>query len=210
VWPEWALSALQGIEPHEVMQALYAADRWPRPMVGLGGLELVAIWARTNASPSLVVALRPVGRLGLGGTDPSGQEVHAFLDSLTIGGTLPDVALPDQASTAMAVRSLRLVVDLDQRIKTVARARGAPAGALVREWIVLGLTATEDDAPISRADALRALAGLRPVPGRGSAAQTAAEVRRWHLGRSPPVASGRAAGRVELDPPGIPLPGVRG
>jgi predicted DNA-binding protein len=107
---------------------------------------------------------------GLGGADPSAQEVHAFLDSLTIGGTLPDVALPGQATAAMAVRSLRLPLDLDQRIKTAAQARGVPASTLVREWIELGLTATEDDAPISRADALRALAGLRPLPGSGSAA----------------------------------------
>jgi predicted DNA-binding protein len=70
----------------------------------------------------------------------------------------------------MVVRSLRLPLDLDLRIKAVARARGVPASTLVREWVELGLTATEDDAPISRADALRALAGLRPLGGTGSVA----------------------------------------
>lgn len=109
---------------------------------------------------------------GLGGIDPSPEQVHAFLDSLTVGGALPDVALPDAASVAMVVRSLRLSLDLDQRIKVVAQARGVPASTLIREWIELGLTATEADAPspISRADALRALAGLRPLGGSSSAA----------------------------------------
>ena len=37
--------------------------------------------------------------------------------------------------------------------------------ALVREWIELELTALEHDQPISRADALRALASLRPLGG---------------------------------------------
>ena len=41
--------------------------------------------------------------------------------------------------------------------------RGVPTSTLVREWIELELTALEDDQPISRADALRALAALRPM-----------------------------------------------
>jgi hypothetical protein len=38
-----------------------------------------------------------------------------------------------------------------------------PTSTLVREWIELELTALEDDQPISRADALRALASLLPL-----------------------------------------------
>jgi len=38
-----------------------------------------------------------------------------------------------------------------------------PMSTLVREWIELELTALEQDQPISRADALRALAALRPL-----------------------------------------------
>jgi len=65
----------------------------------------------------------------------------------------------------MVVRSLRLPTDLDQRVKAVAQARGVAMSALVREWIELELAALEQDQPISRADALRALASLRPLGG---------------------------------------------
>jgi predicted DNA-binding protein len=63
----------------------------------------------------------------------------------------------------MIVRSLRLPFELDQRLKAAAQRRGVPTSTLVREWIELELTALEDDQPISRADALRALAALRPM-----------------------------------------------
>jgi hypothetical protein len=36
---------------------------------------------------------------------------------------------------------------------------------LMREWAELELAALENDQPISRADALRALAGVRPIDG---------------------------------------------
>jgi predicted DNA-binding protein len=61
----------------------------------------------------------------------------------------------------MVVRSLRLPLDLDQRLKTAAA--GVPTSTLIREWIELELTALDNDQPISRADALRALATLRPL-----------------------------------------------
>jgi predicted DNA-binding protein len=63
----------------------------------------------------------------------------------------------------MVVRSIRLPVELHERIKKVAGDRGVPATTLIREWIELELSAVEDDQPISRADALRALASLRPL-----------------------------------------------
>jgi hypothetical protein len=83
VWPDWALSALQGIEPHEVMQALYAQHRWPRPMVGLGGLEVVTIWARTNAARPLIVVLLPLGGLDwqiVGARDLRSQELAELIE----------------------------------------------------------------------------------------------------------------------------------
>jgi hypothetical protein len=40
-----------------------------------------------------------------------------------------------------------------------------PTSTLVREWMELELSALEQDQPISRADALRALAALRPLGG---------------------------------------------
>jgi predicted DNA-binding protein len=75
------------------------------------------------------------------------------------GVTPPPV--PDEE--AMVVRSLRLPLDLDRRLKAAASRRGVAMSTLLREWIELELAGLEDDRPISRADALRALASLRPV-----------------------------------------------
>jgi hypothetical protein len=76
---------------------------------------------------------------------------------------LPPRELAEQPS--MVVRSLRLPLDLDQRIKAAAAARGMSFGALLREWAEFQLAELENDQPISRADALRALAALRPLTG---------------------------------------------
>ncbi len=60
-WLPIALARLRGIEPHEVMQALTAETRWPRPVTGPGGVALVTIWARTRAGRRLIVVVRKVG-----------------------------------------------------------------------------------------------------------------------------------------------------
>jgi hypothetical protein len=57
-WVREALDKLQGIEPHEVNQALAAKSRWPRPAVGLGGVRVVVIWARTRTGRPVMVALK--------------------------------------------------------------------------------------------------------------------------------------------------------
>jgi predicted DNA-binding protein len=84
--------------------------------------------------------------------EPSAQQQKKLLESL-----------PEPGSPVMVVRSIRLPVDLHERVKKVAEARGVPATTLIREWIEVELSALENDQPISRADALRALAALRPV-----------------------------------------------
>ena len=86
------------------------------------------------------------------------------MDGLTFSEESAELP-PPPAEPVMVVRSLRLPTDLDQRVKAVAQARGVPMSALVREWIELELAALEQDQPISRADALRALASLRPLGG---------------------------------------------
>ncbi len=73
---------------------------------------------------------------------------------------LPPRELAEQP--AMVVTSLRLPVELYQRIKAAAETRGTTMGALLREWAELELSGLEHDQPISRADALRALASIRP------------------------------------------------
>jgi hypothetical protein len=60
LWPVWALDALHGIEPYEVVQVLGAVDRWPRRAHGPDGLEVLTIWARTRAGRPLIVAVRQV------------------------------------------------------------------------------------------------------------------------------------------------------
>jgi hypothetical protein len=52
------LTKLIGIEPHEVMQVLGSAARWPRPAIGLGGVGILTVWGRTRAGRALMVALR--------------------------------------------------------------------------------------------------------------------------------------------------------
>ena len=54
----WALDALRGIEAHEVVQALSAKRRWPRPAKGPSGVVVLTVWARTNAGRPLIVAVR--------------------------------------------------------------------------------------------------------------------------------------------------------
>jgi len=92
------------------------------------------------------------------------EELGPFMDGLRFSDE--PVQPPPRADDAvMVVRSLRLPLEMDKRLKAAAVARGVPMSTLVREWIELELTALEQDQPISRADALRALAALRPVGG---------------------------------------------
>lgn len=92
-----------------------------------------------------------------------------FMESLVFSDEeVPEDQVPPRGMAVMVVRSLRLPVELDERIKTAATQRGASASTLIREWIELGLTALEQDEPISRADALRALAGVRRIEEPGA------------------------------------------
>ncbi len=90
------------------------------------------------------------------------EDVQPLMDGLQFSDE-PAELPPRPGDTVMVVRSLRLSVELDKRLKAAAEARGVPMSTLVREWIELELTALEQDQPISRADALRALAALRPL-----------------------------------------------
>jgi hypothetical protein len=59
-WPDWALDALHGIEPYEVVQALGAVRRWPRRARSRDGIEVLTGWARTQGGRPLIVAVRQV------------------------------------------------------------------------------------------------------------------------------------------------------
>ena len=54
---------LRGIEPHEILQALEATVRWPRPATGSDGQPYLTIWARTHAGRPIMVVTKADGRL---------------------------------------------------------------------------------------------------------------------------------------------------
>jgi predicted DNA-binding protein len=99
------------------------------------------------------------------------EEAAAFMDDLAFGA--PPTAqqeadllatLPPQGSPVMVVRSLRLPVELDEAVAGAAETAGVTKTAWIRQAIEMALTMeSEDDQPISRADALRALTLLRPL-----------------------------------------------
>ena len=64
------------------------------------------------------------------------------------------------------VRSYRISVELDRWLTSEAQVRAISNSELVRELLELGRATSERaDRPISLADALRALSGLRPLGG---------------------------------------------
>ncbi|MFI7544107.1 hypothetical protein [Actinoplanes sp. NPDC049599] len=72
-------------------------------------------------------------------------------------------AVPD--GEPKVVCSVRLPVDVYQRLRTVAAARGVKPTGLMRDWIVAGLATTDEDRTISVADLLRVVAALPQPPG---------------------------------------------
>jgi hypothetical protein len=67
---------------------------------------------------------------------------------------------PAESEAVMLVRSLRLPPELDAQVQAEADARGVSWSELIRDWIAVELAALGEDQPISRADAMRALAAL--------------------------------------------------
>lgn len=104
------------------------------------------------------------------------EQVQEFMDGLTFDAPpSPErekellASLPEPGEGVMVVRSIRLPLELHERVKKAAQERGVATTALIREWIELEMSALEHDQPISRADALRALASLRPLGGNHAA-----------------------------------------
>jgi hypothetical protein len=73
---------------------------------------------------------------------------------------LPPV--PEDVDDMLVVTSLRIPLSLNNRLKEYATAHGVKPSVLIRQWIELHLSA-DDDRPILLADAIRALASLRPA-----------------------------------------------
>jgi predicted DNA-binding protein len=99
------------------------------------------------------------------------EDMAAFLGGLTFEpapaprdeAALLD-ALPPPGAAVMVVRSLRLPLELDQAVAAAAKAAEVPKTTWIRQAIEMSLAVqAEDDQPISRAEALRALTLLRPA-----------------------------------------------
>jgi predicted DNA-binding protein len=94
-------------------------------------------------------------------------DIQDFLAGLEFGyepvdpADAPPALRPDD--TVTVTTSLRIPFELHQRVKKAAEERNVTMSALIRDWIELELAALENDQPISRADALRALAALHPL-----------------------------------------------
>jgi hypothetical protein len=104
------------------------------------------------------------------GLPQTAEEVGEFMDNLTFE-ELPTArdetdtlaSLPS-GSDVMVVRSVRLPIEVDQAVAEAAKAAAVPKSTWVRQAIEAALVMQADqDEPISRADALRALTLLRPT-----------------------------------------------
>ncbi|WP_063053096.1 CopG family transcriptional regulator [Nocardia arthritidis] len=95
------------------------------------------------------------------------EDVRDFLSGLEYGDApVHPAELPPPLraeDTVTVTTSLRIPLELHQRVKKAAEQRNVTMSALIRDWIELELAALENDQPISRADALRALAALHPL-----------------------------------------------
>jgi predicted DNA-binding protein len=78
----------------------------------------------------------------------------AISDGAEAGLPTPDTEVP------MVSRSLRLPIDLDQRIRELAEARGVGATTLMRQLIEAGVAEFDDTAVVPLADVHHALAAL--------------------------------------------------
>ena len=104
------------------------------------------------------------------GLPETADEVGPFLDDLTFETPTPAeesallASLPPAGSEVMVVRSLRLPIEMDEAAAAAARSAGVTKTTWIRQAIETALALqSEEDQPISRADALRALTLLRPA-----------------------------------------------
>ncbi|BAW06405.1 hypothetical protein [Nocardia seriolae] len=95
------------------------------------------------------------------------EEARDFLADLTFDEDTPEPELPGPDTPVTVLRTVRLPYAMDQRIRAEADHRGVSMSDLIRDFLTIELAALDDDTPISRADARRALtaalANLSPL-----------------------------------------------
>ena len=89
--------------------------------------------------------------------------LESSLATVLIDGRPVDLPVPD-SEVPMVSRSLRLPLEVDQRIRDVAQKRGVGATTLMRQFIEAGLAELDDTAVIPLADVRRVLAALARPP----------------------------------------------
>ena len=81
------------------------------------------------------------------------------LSAVIANGADANLPVPD-TDVPMVSRSLRLPVDVDQRIRAAAEARGIGATTLMRQFVEVGLADLDDSAVVPLAEVHRVLAAL--------------------------------------------------
>lgn len=97
------------------------------------------------------------GKVTYSNMEPAAEA--AFLDSVAQAVA----ETPENPDDMLAGTSLRLTVGTLNRVKALAERKGVKPSALMRGWIEAQLSIAEDDHPISLAEAMTALATLRPA-----------------------------------------------
>ncbi|HET8657390.1 MAG TPA: hypothetical protein VFM55_00135 [Micromonosporaceae bacterium] len=87
------------------------------------------------------------------------KALNQNLSGVIAEGSEANLPVPD-TDVPMVSRSLRLPVDMDQRIREAAEARGIGATTLMRQFIEAGLAELDDSAVVPLADVRRVLATL--------------------------------------------------
>lgn len=91
------------------------------------------------------------------------------LADVIANGVEADLPAPD-TTEPMVTRTVRLPVSTSKLLDEIAASRDLGPTVLARQLIEAGLAAEDEDKPISRADVIRAITGLRPIDGMHGAA----------------------------------------
>ncbi len=87
------------------------------------------------------------------------DNLNRDLSGLLSEGNEAHLAAPD-SDVPMVSRSLRLPVDLDERVRELAEVRGIGATTLMRQFIEAGVAEMDETAVVPLADVHQALAAL--------------------------------------------------
>lgn len=87
------------------------------------------------------------------------SDLDRNLASTIADGTEANLPVPD-TDMPMVSRSLRLPIDVDQRVRQLADARGIGATTLMRQFIEAAVIELDDTAVVPLADVRRVLATL--------------------------------------------------